>query len=118
VPKPPRPNGPPHGGIDFKRSTPEPDPKRQTYVEAQALVPGDIVLVRNVIKARAAGRREVENIFEEDRIIVMLSRRSDGKVVCFFEPKRDRENQCCVEPTHRFVAVKVAHPIVPKGKRT
>lgn len=109
---------PPHGGIDFRGSTPEPDPKRQTYVEARALVAGDVVLVRNVIKARVSGtRREVDNIFEEDRVVRSVLPRQDGKIVCFFEPKRERESQCTVEATHRFVAVKVQHPIVPKGRR-
>lgn len=106
--KKPAPNGPPHGGIDFAKSQPDPDPPRATYVLARRLMPGDRIMVRCTQPTTGL-------TFDEDRTVKRVWRQS-GRQHIELEPKADSQNGFDVALDHRFVAVKVTHPIKIKRR--
>jgi hypothetical protein len=108
VAKRPAPNGPPHGGLDFSKSQPDPDPPRSTYVLARQLVPGDRIMVR-------CTQPSTGMLFDEDRTVARATNER-GRVYVQLEPKPDSQDAFDVPLDHRFVAVKVANPIKIKGR--
>ncbi len=105
---PPHPSGPPHGGMDFSKSQPEPDPKRATFVLARNLVAGDQIMIR-------CEQPSTKLVFEEDRIVESAVNERD-RVYVKLEPKPDTQNEFDVPPAHRFVAVAVQNPIKIKTR--